>query len=119
MGLSSLDFDTIALIAPAFGFEAKNTKQTEKDILETLKSSEEEVALVPKPPVVTHYGDMWIMARPLYWIVFVNLKLPKEKPGGSLNTLELTVSFLEKILSPLSTLRDMKLLQRCDPAESR
>ena len=32
-----LDFETIALIIPSFGFEAKNTQKTEKEILDTLE----------------------------------------------------------------------------------
>ncbi len=61
--LSTLDFDTIALIIPSFGFEAKNTKQTEKEILDKLESAsvakkEEKAKLVPKPPVVTIMGHV-------------------------------------------------------------
>ena len=58
--LSILDFDTIALIVPSFGFEAKNTKQTEKEILDKLESqsAKEEKKLVSKPPVVTIMGHV-------------------------------------------------------------
>ena len=60
-GLSRLDFETIALIIPSFGFEAKNTKQTEKEILEQLeekKAETKENPLSAKPPVVTIMGHV-------------------------------------------------------------
>lgn len=59
--LTDLDFDTIALIVPSFGFEAKNTKQTEKEILDKLENKtviEEKTKFVPKPPVVTIMGHV-------------------------------------------------------------
>lgn len=56
---SVLDFETIALIIPSFGFEAKNTKQTEKAILDQLeKSKKEEGKKSVKPPVVTIMGHV-------------------------------------------------------------
>ena len=60
-GLSSLDFETIALIVPSFGFEAKNTKQTEKEILDQLDkdtAQQEKSQFAPKPPVVTIMGHV-------------------------------------------------------------
>ena len=60
-GLSSLDFETIALIVPSFGFEAKNTKQTEKEILDQLEKNtaqQEKVQFKLKPPVVTIMGHV-------------------------------------------------------------
>lgn len=58
-GLSNLDFDTIALVIPSFGFEAKNTKQTEKEILEKMETAPQEKSqLVSKPPVVTIMGHV-------------------------------------------------------------
>ncbi len=60
-GLFKLDFETIALIIPSFGFEAKNTRQTEKEILNKLEKSvsqAKEAPLAPKPPVVTIMGHV-------------------------------------------------------------
>ena len=58
--ISTLDFETIALIVPSFGFEAKNTKQTEKEILKQLEQapSKKTEPAVPKPPVVTIMGHV-------------------------------------------------------------
>ena len=59
--LAVLDFDTIALIVPSFGFEVKNTKQTEKEILNKLESKsiiDKSAELVLKPPVVTIMGHV-------------------------------------------------------------
>ena len=60
--LSTLDFDTIALLAPAFGFEAKNIKQTEEDILDKLENNKvqkgKEAPFAPKPPVITIMGHV-------------------------------------------------------------
>ena len=59
-GLLVLDFETIALIIPAFGYEAKNTKQTEKEILDKLESYKkpDTTGFKPKPPVVTVMGHV-------------------------------------------------------------
>lgn len=61
--MNILDFETIALIIPDFGFEVKNTLQTEKDILKNLsktnqKTDEKEFPYTPKPPVVTIMGHV-------------------------------------------------------------
>ena len=55
-----LDFDTIALIVPEFGFEAQNIMKTETEILETLSSPAEdkEEKAEPRPPVVTIMGHV-------------------------------------------------------------
>ena len=57
-----LDFDTIALLAPEFGFEAKNIKKTEKELLKTLSDSQsvegKEEKTETKPPVVTIMGHV-------------------------------------------------------------
>lgn len=57
---SVLDFDTIALIAPEFNFEAKNTKKTEKELLDILSisPSKNEGQAETKPPVVTIMGHV-------------------------------------------------------------
>ena len=58
-GLLSLDFETIALIVPAFGFSAKNTKPTEEEILNQVKNEEvKQAKTVPKTPVVTIMGHV-------------------------------------------------------------
>ena len=57
--LESLDFDTISLIVSDFGFETKNTKKTEKDLLKVKKTeaqNKEEKSL--KPPIVTIMGHV-------------------------------------------------------------
>ncbi len=56
--LSVLDFDTIALIVPSFGFEAKNTKTTEEEILKRMESPTTHKELQLKPPVVTVMGHV-------------------------------------------------------------
>ena len=55
-----LDFETIALIVPDFGFEAKNIQQTEQDILKNLASSVDDKKYPDsvKPPVVTIMGHV-------------------------------------------------------------
>lgn len=57
--LKVLDYETIALIAPDFGWTAKNTKQTEKEILRKMDEAKTEPAkLKAKPPVVTIMGHV-------------------------------------------------------------
>ena len=57
-----LDFDTIALLVPEFGFEAKNIKKTEQELLKTLSVSPttqgKEEKAETKPPVVTIMGHV-------------------------------------------------------------
>lgn len=60
--LQALDFETIALIVPDFGFEAKNTKKTEQEVLASATGSggakDEGGPFEPKPPVVTVMGHV-------------------------------------------------------------
>ncbi|MCY4320823.1 MAG: translation initiation factor IF-2, partial [Bdellovibrionaceae bacterium] len=56
--LKVLDFDTIALVIPAFGFTAKNTKQTETEILQKLDKKIKSENLSTKAPVVTIMGHV-------------------------------------------------------------
>ena len=57
--LEVLDFETIALVIPAFGWTAKNTKQTETEILQELdKKTFKSKELSPKAPVVTIMGHV-------------------------------------------------------------
>ena len=57
--LTVLDYETIALITPDFGWTAKNTKQTEKEILEKLENKEvQDKKREAKPPVVTIMGHV-------------------------------------------------------------
>ena len=57
--LKVLDYETIALITPDFGWTAKNTKQTEKEILEKMNQTKaDDKKLKVKPPVVTIMGHV-------------------------------------------------------------
>ena len=57
--LEVLDFETIALVIPAFGWTAKNTKQTETEVLQKLdKKTVQSKELSPKAPVVTIMGHV-------------------------------------------------------------
>ena len=56
--INILDFETIALITPFFGFEAKNIKQTEKSLLNQTKTKEDNKKTQGKPPVVTIMGHV-------------------------------------------------------------
>ena len=57
--LKVLDYEMIALIAPDFGWTAKNTKQTEKEILEKMNQTKaDDKKLKVKPPVVTIMGHV-------------------------------------------------------------
>ena len=54
-----LDYETIALIVPYFDWTAKNTKQTEKEILEKINPTKaDDKKLKVKPPVVTIMGHV-------------------------------------------------------------
>ena len=53
-----LDFDTIALIAGDFGFEAKNQKKTFKEFVEELKFGNLKAPLQACPPIVTVMGHV-------------------------------------------------------------
>ena len=57
--LKVLDYETIALIAPDFGWQVKNTKQTEKEILDKMnQTSPDNKNFKVKPPVVTIMGHV-------------------------------------------------------------
>ena len=58
-GLEILDFETIALVIPSFGWTAKNTKQTETEILQEIDKKEvKSKDLSAKAPVVTIMGHV-------------------------------------------------------------
>ena len=54
-----LDFETVALVVPEWGFEAKNVQKTEKELLEEISPiTQEKGAAQLKPPVVTIMGHV-------------------------------------------------------------
>ena len=53
-----LDFDTIALIAPDFGWEAQNTYQTAEELVVDTAFGDMDAELVTRPPVVTVMGHV-------------------------------------------------------------
>ncbi|MGZ3803843.1 MAG: translation initiation factor IF-2 [Pseudobdellovibrionaceae bacterium] len=53
-----LDFDTIALIVPEFGWEAQNVFKTADDMATETAFGNLEAAMVPRPPVVTIMGHV-------------------------------------------------------------
>ncbi|AGH95768.1 translation initiation factor IF-2 [Pseudobdellovibrio exovorus] len=55
---SDLDFDTIALIVPEFGWEAQNTFKTADEIVVETAFGNLEAELVIRPPVVTVMGHV-------------------------------------------------------------
>lgn len=55
---TDLDFDTIALIAPEFGFEAQNVHKTVDDIIESAAFGDLEAARSTRAPVVTIMGHV-------------------------------------------------------------
>ena len=55
---ADLDFDTIALIVPEFGWEAQNVKKSEEDLVTAAAFGDIEAAPVKKPPVVTVMGHV-------------------------------------------------------------
>jgi translation initiation factor IF-2 len=55
---SELDFDTIALIVPEFGWEAQNVKRTADDVLGEYAFGELDAEKIIRPPVVTIMGHV-------------------------------------------------------------
>lgn len=55
---TDLDFDTTALIAPSFGFEAVNTFRTEAELVQDMAFGSLEAERVLRPPVVTVMGHV-------------------------------------------------------------
>ncbi|MGA2871345.1 MAG: translation initiation factor IF-2, partial [Verrucomicrobiota bacterium] len=53
-----LDFDTVALIAPEYGYEAQNVKQTPDDLEKQVAFGDLESVSVTRPPVVTIMGHV-------------------------------------------------------------
>lgn len=55
---TELDFDTVALIVPEFGWEAQNTLKSEAELIEASAFGELEAEKVERPPVVTVMGHV-------------------------------------------------------------
>ncbi len=55
---TDLDFDTLALIVPDFGWEAKNTLRTAEEIVTEISFGEVNAEKVIRPPVVTIMGHV-------------------------------------------------------------
>ncbi len=55
---TSLDFDTIALILPEFGWEAQNVFKTAEDVATETAFGNLEATLISRPPVVTIMGHV-------------------------------------------------------------
>jgi translation initiation factor IF-2 len=55
---TDLDFDTIALIAPEFGYEAQSVKRTADEVLVETAFGELDATPVSRPPVVTVMGHV-------------------------------------------------------------
>lgn len=53
-----LDFDTLALIAPEFGFEAVNVHRTVSEMLDSSAFGDLEAVKITRPPVVTIMGHV-------------------------------------------------------------
>lgn len=56
--MTELDFDTVALIVPEFGFEAQNLHRSVDDLIEATAFGELEAEKVSRPPVVTVMGHV-------------------------------------------------------------
>ncbi len=55
---TALDFDTIALVVPEFGWEAQNVFKTADDMATETAFGNLDAAMVPRPPVVTIMGHV-------------------------------------------------------------
>lgn len=55
---TELDFDTIALIVPEFGFEAQNVHKTVDEMIESTAFGDLEADRITRPPVVTIMGHV-------------------------------------------------------------
>ena len=55
---TELDFDTIALILPEFGFEAQNVHRTVEEMITEHSFNNEEEGVIPRSPVVTIMGHV-------------------------------------------------------------
>ncbi len=55
---TELDFDTIALIVPEFGFEAQNVHKTVDELIESTAFGNLEANRITRPPVVTIMGHV-------------------------------------------------------------
>lgn len=55
---TTLDFDTIALIVPEFGWEAQNVQKTAEEVATATAFGNMEAELISRPPVVTVMGHV-------------------------------------------------------------
>ncbi len=55
---TSLDFDTVALIAPEFGFEASNVHRSVDELISATAYGDMEAERITRPPVVTVMGHV-------------------------------------------------------------
>lgn len=55
---TDLDFDTLALIVPEFGWEAKNIQKTAEEMVQEVAFGEVDAEKITRPPVVTIMGHV-------------------------------------------------------------
>ncbi len=55
---TDLDFDTIALIVPDFGFEAQNVYKTAEEVIQVVAFGDLDAESIPRAPVVTVMGHV-------------------------------------------------------------